>query len=198
MGQTHFPVFCIDSSLHPSRQSATIGKKGCAYMEHLKKAYFAAGCFWCITPFFQESDGVDTVTAGYAGGTEENPTYLDVKHQKTHHRETIRVEYDPDVIDYCCLMDIFLKGVDPFDPGGQFIDRGHSYTLAVYYLTEAEKQIATEKIRTLEEHSGKTACISIEPFRNFYPAEEEHQDYYRRHPEEFRRELIESGRMKQP
>ena len=93
-------------------------------------------------------------------------------------------------------MDIFLNGVDPFDDGGQFIDRGHSYTLAVYYLEESEKAIAEAAIQALAEQSGQTVYISVEPYRNFYPAEEYHQDYYRKHPEEFRQELIDSGRLK--
>ena len=159
-----------------------------------KFAYFAGGCFWCITPDFQETEGVFQVRSGYSGGEEADPTYLDVKNQKTGHRETIQVAYDPDIISYSALLDIFLKGVDPFDEGGQFIDRGHSYTLAVYYLSEEEKLAAQKKITALEAASGKTVYICVEPFKCFYCAEEEHQDYYRKHPAEFERELIESGR----
>ena len=163
----------------------------------MKTAYFAGGCFWCITPDFQETEGVFSVTSGYSGGDEVDPTYLDVKNQNTGHRETIRVEYDPGVIGFPELVDIYLRGVDPFDDGGQFIDRGHSYTLAIYYLEEAEKQTALEKCLALEAASGEKVCVSIEAFRNFYTAEEEHQDYYRKHPEEFRKELIESGRRRE-
>ena len=163
----------------------------------MKNAYFAGGCFWCITPTFREMAGVSNVVSGYSGGLEENPSYEDVKYQRTGHRETIRIDYDPDRVSYRELFDIFLNSVDPFDEGGQFIDRGHSYTLAVYYLTEAEKAIAEERIRTLEEESGRTAFVSVERFRSFYSAEEEHQDYYRKHPEAFRQELIDSGRIKE-
>ena len=162
----------------------------------MKQAYFAGGCFWCITPTFRELDGVDNVISGYSGGTEENPTYEDVKHQRTGHRETIRIDYDPQKVSYCELLDIFLSGVDPFDDGGQFIDRGHSYTLAVYYLEESEKAIAEDAIQALADQSGQTVYISVEPYRNFYIAEEYHQDYYRKHPEEFKQELIDSGRLK--
>ncbi len=163
----------------------------------MKNAYFAGGCFWCITPTFREMAGVSNVVSGYSGGLEENPAYEDVKYQRTGHRETIRIDYDPDRVSYRELFDIFLNNVDPFDEGGQFIDRGHSYTLAVYYLTEAEKAIAEERIRTLEAESGRTAYVSVEPFRSFYSAEEDHQDYYRKHPEAFRQELIDSGRIKE-
>ena len=163
----------------------------------MKNAYFAGGCFWCITPTFREMEGVSNVVSGYSGGLEENPAYEDVKYQRTGHRETIRIDYDPDRVSYRELFDIFLNSVDPFDEGGQFIDRGHSYTLAVYYLTEAEKAVAEERIRTLEAESGRNAFVSVEPFRSFYSAEEEHQDYYRKHPEAFRQELIDSGRIKE-
>ena len=162
----------------------------------MKTAYFAGGCFWCITPTFQEMDGVYKVVSGYSGGDEEAPTYLDVKYQRTRHRETIRIEYDEEKIGYETLIGIFLAGVDPFDEGGQFIDRGHSYTLAVYHEDDRERSIALEAIATLEKESGKTVHISVEPFKNFYSAEEEHQDYYRKHPAEFHQELVESGRIK--
>ena len=162
----------------------------------MKQAYFAGGCFWCITPTFRELDGVDNVISGYSGGTEENPTYEDVKYQRTGPRETIRIDYDPQKVSYSALLDIFLNGVDPFDDGGQFIDRGHSYTLAVYYLEESEKAIAEKAIQALAEQSGQTVYISVELYRNFYMAEEYHQDYYRKHPEEFKQELIDSGRLK--
>ena len=162
----------------------------------MKTAYFAGGCFWCITPTFQEMDGVFTVTSGYSGGAEMNPSYEDVKYQRTGHRETIRIAYDEDLVSYAQLLDIFLSGVDPFDAGGQFIDRGHSYTLAVYYETEQERQLAAAAIGALEKAFGQKVYISLEPFTAFYTAEEEHQDYYRKHPEEFRQELIDSGRLK--
>ena len=162
----------------------------------MEKAYFAGGCFWCITPTFREMDGVADVISGYSGGEEVNPTYEDVKYQRTGHRETIRIDYDPEKVSFRELFDTFLDGVDPFDEGGQFIDRGHSYTLAVYYLNQEQRRIAEDGIRRLEQESGKSVYISVEPFRSFYPAEEEHQDYYRKNPEAFRKELIESGRIK--
>ena len=163
----------------------------------MKTAYFAGGCFWCITPTFQEMDGVYKVVSGYSGGDEEAPTYLDVKYQRTRHRETIRIDYDEEKVSYETLIGIFLTGVDPFDEGGQFIDRGHSYTLAVYHEDDRERSVALEAIATLEKESGQTVHISVEPFKSFWTAEEEHQDYYLKHPEEFRKELIESGRIKE-
>ena len=166
-------------------------------MNMTQTAYFAGGCFWCITPTFKETDGVLDVVSGYSGGDEVNPTYLDVKHQRTRHRETIRIDFDPAKVTFEALLDIFFSSVDPFDPDGQFIDRGHSYTLAVYHCSQAQQCAAEAAVRALEAESGQIVYVSIEPFRSFYPAEEEHQDYYLKHPEEFRQELIDSGRIKE-
>lgn len=162
-----------------------------------KSAYFAGGCFWCITPTFSEMEGVNQVLSGYSGGDEVNPTYADVKNQNTGHRETIKIDYDDSLVPFEELLDIFICSVDPFDAEGQFIDRGHSYTLAVYYNSQEEKAITEEKIAQLEAESGSKAFISVEPYKNFYTAEEEHQDYYLKNPEEFHKELVESGRIKE-
>ena len=158
-------------------------------------AYFAGGCFWCITPTFKEMDGVRNVISGYSGGDEVDPAYADVKNQNTGHRETICIAYCPEKVSFAELFDVFLAGVDPFDDGGQFIDRGHSYTLAVYYLTEDQRRVAEAGIKALETASGRPVYISVEPFKSFYCAEEEHQDYYLKHPKEFQQELIDSGRI---
>ena len=159
------------------------------------RAYFAGGCFWCITPIFKLY-GARAVVCGYSGGDETSPSYEDVKTQKTGHRETIMIEYDPEKLTYEKLLDIFFDNVDPFDPDGQFIDKGHSYTLAVYYTSEDERALSEERIGKLARESGREVFVSLEPFTAFYEAEEYHQDYYLKHPEEFEQELIESGRKK--
>lgn len=161
----------------------------------MKKAYFAGGCFWCITPSFKNTDGVISVVSGYSGGKEIDPKYEDVKAQKTGHRETIAVEYNEEIVSFEKLLDIFLRSVDPFDDGGQFIDRGHSYTLAVYYTSDKEKEIARQAIEALKDDSGQEVYISVEEFSSFYPAEEYHQDYYLKNPKEFEEELKNSGRI---
>ena len=158
-------------------------------------AYFAGGCFWCVTPIYKMY-GVEEVRCGYAGGDEENPRYEDVKAQRTGHRETIRLKYDPAEVSYGTLLDIYLANVDPFDGGGQYIDRGFSYTLAVFYLCEEEKEEALEKLAELERESKKETQVAVLPFKNFYEAEEYHQDYYLKNPEAFEKELTESGRKK--
>ena len=162
----------------------------------MNTAYFAGGCFWCVTPIFKEMDGVADVVSGYSGGDEVNPTYEDVKYQRTGHRETIRVDFEPEKVSFEQLLEIFVGGVDPFDDGGQFIDRGFSYTLAVYYMDETQKCATESALAKLENAAGQKPCISIEPFKSFYPAEEYHQNYYLKHPEEFKQELLASGRIK--
>ncbi len=161
----------------------------------MTEAYFAGGCFWCVTPIYKMY-GVDKVVCGYSGGDEVNPTYEDVKHQKTGHRETIMLEYDPEKVSYSKLLDIFFANVDPFDSEGQFIDKGFSYTLAIYYNNDDEKNMAKERIDKLQADSGKEVYVALEPFKSFYEAEEYHQDYYLKNPEAFEKELIESGRKK--
>lgn len=161
----------------------------------MKEAYFAGGCFWCVTPIYKLY-GVSKVTCGYAGGEEENPTYEQVKSQSTGHRETIKLEYEPEDVSYDKLLDIYFANVDPFDSEGQFIDKGFSYTLAIFYKTEDEKELAAAKIAALESESGKKVQVELLPFKNFYEAEEYHQDYYLKNPEAFEKEMIESGRRK--
>ena len=163
----------------------------------METAYFAGGCFWCITPTFKEMEGVLDVTSGYSGGDEVKPTYADVKYQKTRHRETIQIDFDSEKVSFEELLEIFLSSVDPFDPDGQFIDRGHSYTLAVYHCDDSQRAASERALGALVAESAQQVYISVEPFKSFYAAEEEHQDYYLKHPEEFRQELIDSGRLKE-
>ena len=160
----------------------------------MKNAYFAGGCFWCIAPVFREMEGVESVISGYCGGDEENPSYEDVKAQRTHHRETICIIYDPEKASFTDLLSVFLESVDPFDSGGQYIDRGASYTLAVFYANEEEKTIAEKLLAALSAEAGKEVAVSVEPYKTFWPAEAYHQDYDLKNPEAFARELEESGR----
>lgn len=159
----------------------------------MKEAYFAGGCFWCVTPIYKMY-GVDRVICGYAGGDEENPTYEQVKSQKTGHRETIKLIYDPEKVSYDKLLDIYFANVDPFDADGQFIDKGFSYTLAIFYCSDEEKRMAEAKISEVESASDKKVEIELLPYKNFYEAEDYHQDYYLKNPEAFEKEMNESGR----
>lgn len=160
----------------------------------MKKAYFAGGCFWCIASVFDALSGVTEVVSGFSGGDEADPAYEDVKAQKTGHRETIMIAYDETLVSYAGLVSTLLANTDPFDPDGQFIDRGRSYSLAVYYSDEVEKQTAENAISELGRASGRPVFVALERFKSFYSAEEYHQNYHKKHPEEFECELIGSGR----
>ena len=160
----------------------------------MRKAYFAGGCFWCITPPLRNLPGVSRVTSGYCGGCEEAPSYQAVKSQQTGHRETVCVEYDPAVLPYENLVKTFLDNVDPFDGGGQFIDRGHSYTLAIYWETPEEEETANRCILQLEEEACRKTAVAVEKAGTFWRAEEYHQNYDLKNPEAFEKELRESGR----
>lgn len=159
------------------------------------KAYFAGGCFWCMEKPYHLIDGVSQAVSGYCGGTEENPAYADVKAQRTMHRETVCVEFDETKVSFAELLEVFLNSIDPFDAGGQFIDRGRSYTCAVYYTDEAQKEITEKRIARIEREFGQTVAVAVEPYLRFWPAEEYHQDYARRNPETYQKELEESGRL---
>lgn len=145
-------------------------------------AIFGGGCFWCMEPPFEQLDGVIEVKAGYSGGDEENPTYEQVSSGRTGHLEAVEVIYDPDKISYSELLDVYWRQVDPTDPGGQFADRGHHYTTAIFYFNDEQKQQAIESKNALG-NSGrfdKPIVTAILPAKDFYPAEEYHQDYYRK------------------
>lgn len=162
----------------------------------MKNLYLAGGCFWCISAVFLDTDGVEDVISGYCGGDEKNPTYADVKAQKTGHRETIEIIYDENVVSIKSLLELFLKSVDPFDYEGQYIDKGHSYTLAFYYQNEEEKAIFEDFIKNKEVELNKEIAIAVEPYKMFYAAEDFHQKFCKYHPQEFEQELKESGRKK--
>ena len=159
------------------------------------KAYFSGGCFWCITPIFKIY-GVDSVICGYSGGDEPNPSYSDVKSQKTGHRETIELEYDTDTISYEKLVEIFLLNIDPYDAEGQFIDRGFSYSPAILYTDDNQKKTACKMLDELYRKTGTKPAVSLERFKTFYRAEEEHQDYYLKNPEKYKAEIENSGRKR--
>ncbi len=160
------------------------------------KTYLAGGCFWCMAKPYDEIEGVKKVVSGYSGGDEVNPKYEDVKGQKTNHRETIMIEYDEKIVSFEEILKTYFYNIDPFDDGGQFIDRGHSYTCAIYYLNNIEKEIALNMIKKIEKDYGKKVFVSIEPFKTFYSAEEYHQDYHKRNEDEYHKEYEISGRTK--
>ncbi len=161
-----------------------------------KAATFAGGCFWCIEAPFEKIDGVKKAISGYAGGTIKNPTYKQVSGGKTKYREAVQVYYDPNIISYSELLDIFWQQFDPTDEGGSFYDRGFQYTSAIYYHNENQKEIA-EKSKVELENSGlfdKKIVTKIEKYTNFYPAEDYHQDYYLTNSKSYKKYRTGSGR----
>jgi peptide methionine sulfoxide reductase msrA/msrB len=145
-------------------------------------ATFAGGCFWCMEPPFEELDGVIDVITGYTGGDTENPSYEQVCSGTTGHYEAIQVTYDAGIISFDKLLDVFWRHIDPTDAGGQFADRGSQYQTAVFYHNDKQKETA-EASKTALNNSGrfdKPIATKIFPHTVFYPAEDYHQDYYKK------------------
>jgi len=146
------------------------------------KATFAGGCFWCLESDFKKFDGVIEAVSGYIGGDTENPTYQEVSLGGTGHAEAVQVHYDPAKIGYPELLDIFWRHVDPTDAGGQFVDRGSQYRPAIFYHDEEQKRLASASKQTLDQSGAfdKPVVTEIVEFTRFYPAEDYHQDYYKK------------------
>lgn len=160
----------------------------------MDKIYLAGGCFWCIADYLLSFNGIIDVVVGYSGGEEKDVNYQLVKSQSTKHRETVEVIYDETQISKEEIIDIYLSYIDPTDKEGQYIDKGHSYTLAMYYRYEEERKIFTNKKLEEEKKINQEAYIAIEPFKFFIKAEEYHQHYSEKNIIEFNNELKESGR----
>ncbi len=147
-------------------------------------ATFAGGCFWCMEPPFDELPGVESTTSGYTGGREEDPTYEQVSAGMTGHAEAVRVVYDPRKVSYEKLLDVFWRNIDPTAVDRQFVDVGRQYRSAIFYHDEEQKKLA-EISRDRLAASGRFGgpiVTEIVPAGPFYPAEEYHQDYYRKNP----------------
>lgn len=150
----------------------------------LSTATFAGGCFWCMQPPFDELEGVVSTTVGYTGGHKVRPTYEEVSAGATGHAEAIQILYDPEKISYPDLLEVFWHNVDPFDAHGQFCDRGSQYRSAIFYHDEEQgKQAQAAKARLQTSLGANRPVVTeIVPGSEFFPAEEYHQDYYRKNP----------------
>ncbi|MDH3309149.1 MAG: peptide-methionine (S)-S-oxide reductase MsrA [Gammaproteobacteria bacterium] len=145
-------------------------------------AVFAGGCFWCMEPPYDKLPGVAATTSGYSGGQLVNPTYEQVSAGGTGHIEVIQVTYDPKQVSYEKLLEVFWRNVDPLDKGGQFCDRGSTYTTAIFYQNEEQKKLAEQSKIEIEKKLGKSVVTAIRPAATFYAAEDYHQDYYNKNP----------------
>lgn len=147
-------------------------------------ATFAGGCFWCMVKPFEELEGTVKVVSGYTGGNLENPSYEDVCSKKTGHFEAVQVTFDPNVLTYSHLLEVFWRQIDPTNPNGQFIDLGQAYRTAVFYHNQDQKNLAERSKEALEKSRRFKAPIVTEilPAATFYPAEDYHQDYHSKFP----------------
>ena len=146
------------------------------------EAIFAGGCFWCMEKPFEHVTGVSSVISGYAGGKSMHPTYDN--YVRGGHIEVVKVTYDPAKVSYEKLLNVYWHQVNPTDAGGQFVDRGHAYTTAIFYLNSAQKEAAIRSKRRMDASGifDKKIVTPVLPATTFWPAEEYHQNYYKKNP----------------
>ena len=159
-------------------------------------AVFAGGCFWCVESSFEGIDGVSGVISGYTGGHTDNPTYEQVTSGTTGHYEAIKIIFDPDIITYKGLLQIFFQQIDPTDPDGSFVDRGSQYRSAIFYQNNTQKKEAIKVIDKINNSRifDKPVATQVLEFENFYEAEMYHQDYHKKNPIRYKFYRAGSGR----
>lgn len=150
-----------------------------AQAQNRATAVVAGGCFWCVESDFERVQGVIAVVSGFAGGTVANPTYRQVVSGGTGHLEVVEITYNPNALSYDQLLHLFLRSVDPTDAGGQFCDRGQSYTTAIFVTSPEERAIAEQALAAARAELGRTIVTPIRDAAPFYAADDYHQDYYR-------------------
>jgi len=159
-------------------------------------ATFAGGCFWCMEPPFEKLEGVKSAVSGYTGGAEKDPTYKQVSAGETGHAEVVRVTYDPDMVTYEKLLDVFWHNIDPTTVDRQFVDEGRQYRSAIFFHDDEQKKLALASKEKLEKAGvfGAPIVTEIVPAGAFYPAEEYHQDYYKKSTVKYKYYRYRSGR----
>ncbi|MBR7795500.1 MAG: peptide-methionine (S)-S-oxide reductase MsrA [Bacillota bacterium] len=165
-------------------------------MSNKQQATFAGGCFWCMVKPFDQWKGVDQVISGYTGGHLPNPTYEDVKAGDSGHYEAVQITFDPSIISYQTILDVYWQQIDPTDDGGQFHDRGDSYRTAIFYHNEEQKKAAEASKQKLSKSGkfNKPIVTKLLPASSFYAAEDYHQDYYRKNETAYKEDRLKSGR----
>ena len=159
------------------------GSTDISYGQNIKKAYFASGCFWCVESIYENLKGVKEVYSGYSGGSVENPTYYQVISGRTGHAEAIEVIYDSNVIDFKTLVKVFFGSHDPSTLNRQGPDVGTHYRSVAFYDSEQEKKIIEKEIKKLlDKKIYKLITTEVLKFNKFYRAEEYHQDYKKKNP----------------
>ncbi len=159
-------------------------------------ATFAGGCFWCMEPPYDKLEGVISTTSGYTGGDTVDPSYDEVSAGGTGHYEAVQVRYNPELVSYAKLLEVFWHNIDPLDGGGQFCDRGSQYRSAIFFHDQTQLAAARESIQALEQSGRLHGMIQTEvlPATEFYAAEEYHQDYYEKNPIRYRFYRFSCGR----
>ena len=167
-----------------------------AEKQRLAEATFAGGCFWCMEPPFEKTHGVREVMSGFAGGEEADPSYKRVASGQTGHLEAVRVYYDPKVVSYRELLEVYWRQIDPTDGDGQFVDRGQQYTTVIFYHVDRQKRLAEESRSRLEASDifDEPIVTDLEPSENFYTADRYHQNYYKKNPIRYALYRYQSGR----
>ncbi len=150
-------------------------------------ATFAGGCFWCMEPPYDEVEGVASTTSGFAGGELEDPAYREVASGMTNHTEVVQVVYDSTKVEYERLLRIYWHNVDPFDGEGQFCDRGPQYRPAIFVHDARQQRRAEETKKTVASQFSESIAVEIQPLDAFYAAEDDHQNYYRKNPQDYKR-----------
>lgn len=161
------------------------------------KAFFAGGCFWCMEEAFEKIEGVVSVTSGYMGGRKTDPTYEEVSAGVTGHAESVEVAYDPAKLTYQKLLDHFWKNVDPLTPNAQFCDHGTQYRSVIFYGNEEEKRLAEASRQAIEQSKQfkEPIVTQLVMASNFYPAEDYHQDFYKKNPLRYKFYKLNCGRV---
>lgn len=171
-------------SNNKEEKSAIDTKMSPSDLQKYETAYFAAGCFWCVEAIFESVEGVHEVISGYSGGKETNPTYEDVGYGRTTHAEAVEIYYDPKVISYSTLVQIFFGSHDPTTLNRQGPDKGAQYRSVAFYKNDEEKKIIDNTIAQLQANKTFTSPIitQVIAFKKFYKGEDYHQDYEKRNP----------------
>ena len=151
-----------------------------ATQEGLKKAYFASGCFWCVEAVYESVKGVKESISGYSGGTGKNPTYQN--YGKTDHAEAVEIIYDPEVVDFKTLVDVYFASQNVTQQNGQGPDMGREYRSIIFYQNATQKKIIEDKIAALSKSYDKSIAAEVMPFQKFWVAEDYHQDYKKHNP----------------
>jgi peptide-methionine (S)-S-oxide reductase len=155
---------------------------GAADAQELARATFAGGCFWCMEPPFDKLDGVVSTTSGYTGGRTLNPTYEQVSAGTTGHTEAVEIVYDPRKITYSQLVEVFWRNIDPLTANAQFCDVGSQYRAAIFVHDETQRRLAEESKAAVARRLQKPVVTEIVTTSKFWPAEDYHQDYYKKNP----------------